>query len=182
MSSESLRESRLRAAYSGRQILPLAATSSRGGVISDLHNPLAPRGGYTKFGNQVGSNPPRSFVSCGKWLCPGSRLFYFLGRTLHSTRIFSKDRGNIPMRLLERVILKCEGSVVLKAIESTECVGDSEKARLGNTTFLELTFPNSGCRGAATLWLFRSETRVNFAFWLEAWSKAMDRCPTFWSQ
>ena len=70
------------------------------------------------------------------------------------------------MRLLERVILKCEGSVVLKAIESTECVGDSEKARLGNTTFLELTFPNSGCRGAATLWLFRSETRVNFAFWL----------------
>ena len=68
------------------------------------------------------------------------------------------------MRLLERVILKCEGSVVLKAIESTECVGDSEKARLGNTTFLELTFPNSGCRGAATLWLFRSETRVNFAF------------------
>ena len=36
------------------------------------------------------------------------------------------------MRLLERVILKCEGSVVLKAIESTECVGDSEKARLGN--------------------------------------------------
>ena len=72
------------------------------------------------------------------------------------------------MRLLERVILKCEGSVVLKAIESTECVGDSEKARLGNTTFPELTFPNSGCRGAATLWLFRSETRVNFAFWLEA--------------
>ena len=132
MSSESLRESRLRAAYSGRQILPVAATSSRGGVISDSHNPLAPRGGYTKFGNQVGSNPPRSFVSCGKWLCPGSRLFYFLGRTLHSTRIFSKDRGNIPMRLLERVILKCEGSVVLKAIESTECVGDSEKARLGN--------------------------------------------------
>ena len=55
------------------------------------------------------------------------------------------------MRLLERVILKCEGSVVLKAIESTECVGDSEKARLGNTTFLELTFPNSGCRSAATL-------------------------------
>ena len=55
---------------------------------------------------------------------------------------------------------------MLKAIESTECVGDSEKARLGNTTFLELTFPNSGCRGAATLWLFRSETRVNFAFWL----------------
>ena len=70
------------------------------------------------------------------------------------------------MRLLERVILKCEGSVVLKAIESTECVGDSEKARLGNTTFPELTFPNSGCRGAATLWLFQSETRVNFAFWL----------------
>ena len=55
---------------------------------------------------------------------------------------------------------------MLKAIESSECVGDSEKARLGNTTFLELTFPNSGCRSAATLWLFRSETRVNFAFWL----------------
>ena len=35
-----------------------------------------------------------------------------------------------------------------------------------NTTFLELTFPNSGCRSAATLWLFRSETRVKFAFWL----------------
>ena len=49
MPSESLRESRLRAAYSGRQILPLAATSSRGGVISDLHNPLAPRDGYTKL-------------------------------------------------------------------------------------------------------------------------------------
>ena len=96
MSSESLRESRLRAAYSGRQILPLAATSSRGGVISDSHNPLAPRGGYTKFGNQVGSNPPRSFVSCGKWLCPGSRLFYFLGRTLHSTRIFQKIGGISP--------------------------------------------------------------------------------------
>ena len=52
---------------------------------------------------------------------------------------------------------------MLKAIESSECVGDSEKARLGNTTFLELTFPNSGCRSAATLWLFRSETRVKFA-------------------
>ena len=50
--------------------------------------------------------------------------------------------------------------------ESSKLSGDSEKARLGNTTFLELTFPNSGCRGAATLWLFRSETRVNFAFWL----------------
>ena len=52
------KEEQSRAAYSGRQILPLAATSSRGGVISDLHNPLAPRDGYTKFGNQVGSNPP----------------------------------------------------------------------------------------------------------------------------
>ena len=65
MSSESLRESRLRAAYSGRQILPLAATSSRGGVISDLHNSLAPRDGYTKFGNGVGSNPLDFFFGVG---------------------------------------------------------------------------------------------------------------------
>ena len=34
------------------------------------------------------------------------------------------------------------------------------------TTFLELTFPNSGCSSAATSVLFRSEIRVNFAFWL----------------
>ena len=31
-----------------------------------------------------------------------------------------------------------------------------------NTTFLELTFPNSGCRSAATRWLFE----VKLAFWL----------------
>ena len=47
-------------------------------------------------------------------------------------------------------------------------LGDSEEARLGNTTFLELTFPNSGCRSAATLRLFRSSTYqyVRFVFWL----------------
>ena len=35
-----------------------------------------------------------------------------------------------------------------------------------NTTFLELTFPNSGCRSAATLRLFRSSTYqyVRFVF------------------
>ena len=62
------------------------------------------------------------------------------------------------MRLLDREILRCEGkipqlapsaqlrgkllyNVSLRAIESSECFGDSEGARLGNTTFLELTFP-----------------------------------------
>ena len=72
------------------------------------------------------------------------------------------------MRLLDRVILRCDGnipqlapssqlswktlhSVMLGAIESLECLGVSEKARLGNTTFLELTFPNSGCRSTASL-------------------------------
>ena len=66
--------------------------------------------------------------------------------------------------------------------ESCRLIRNTCETQHLHTTFLELTFPNSGCRGAATLWLFRSETRVNFAFWLEAWSKAMDRCPTFWSQ
>ena len=56
MSLESLRESRRRAAYPGRQILQPVATSSRDGGISDLHDPLAQRDGYTKFGNRVGSN------------------------------------------------------------------------------------------------------------------------------
>ena len=51
-------------------------------------------------------------------------------------------------------------------LDDTLVVGLSKFPR--NATFLELTFLNSGCRGAATLWLFRSETRVNFAFWLEA--------------
>ena len=57
------------------------------------------------------------------------------------------------MRLLDRVILRCEGnipqlapssqlswktlhSVMLGAIESLECLGVSEKARLGNMHFL----------------------------------------------
>ena len=101
------------------------------------------------------------------------------------------------MRLLDREILRCEGkipqlapsaqlrgkllyNVSLRASESSECFGDSEGARLGNTTFLELTFPNSGCSSAATSVLFRSEIRVNFAFWLEAWSKTMERCTALW--
>ena len=101
------------------------------------------------------------------------------------------------MRLLDREILRCEGkipqlapsaqlrgkllyNVSLRAIESSECFGDSEGPRLGNTTFLELTFPNSGYRSAATSVLFRSEIRVNFAFWLEAWSKTMERCTALW--
>ena len=58
MSSDSLRESRLWAAYPGRQVFQPVATSSRAGVLNELHIPLAPRDGYTKFGNLVGSNPP----------------------------------------------------------------------------------------------------------------------------
>ena len=62
MSLESLRESRRRAAYPGRQILQPVATSSRDGVVSDFHNPLAPRDGNTKFGNRVGRNPLDVFL------------------------------------------------------------------------------------------------------------------------
>ena len=58
------------------------------------------------------------------------------------------------MRLLDREILRCEGkipqlapsaqlrgkllyNVSLRAIESSECFGDSEGARLGNKGFLD---------------------------------------------
>ena len=61
MSSDSPRESRLWAAYPGRQVFQPVATSSRDGVLSELHIHPAPRDGYTKSGNLVGRNPPLIF-------------------------------------------------------------------------------------------------------------------------
>ena len=53
-------------------------------VIGVWHH-FAPRDGYTKFDNGVGSNP-LDFFSVWEVVLPGQQTFYFLGRTLHSTR------------------------------------------------------------------------------------------------
>ena len=71
---------------------------------------------------------------------------------------------------------QCEASGNLTQLEnlSHQLQGSSSAVSVRpssiDTTFLELTFPNSGCRSAATLRLFRSSTYqyVRFVFWLEA--------------
>ena len=64
ISSDSLRESRLPAAYPGRHIIQPARTSSVDRVIGVWHH-FAPRDGYTKFDNGVGSNPLDFFFGVG---------------------------------------------------------------------------------------------------------------------
>ena len=72
------------------------------------------------------------------------------------------------MRLLDREILRCEGkipqlapsaqlrgkllyNVSLRAIESSECFGDSEGARLGNAYFAATRHLRFGMRSYCTM-------------------------------
>ena len=89
-------------------------------VIGVWHH-FAPRDGYTKFDNGVGSNP-LDFFRCGKQFCPGSRLFYFLGRTLHSTRNL-KSFGEYPREIAGSLDFEMRG---LHNIADTFCIAQFE--------------------------------------------------------
>ena len=110
MRSYSLRESRFRAAYPGRHILqPVATSSFRDGVFHACADLLAPRDGSTKFGNRVGSNPLDFFFGVGSSSARAVDFSIFSVRTLHSAQN-QKDEGSIPMRLLDRVILRARAT------------------------------------------------------------------------